>query len=68
MRWISLDWPLLLHPAAEEQVRFFAELPESEQIAFLEETLGDAEKGMAQLEKLARAWIDGDNETIGNSS
>ena len=51
---------------AEEQVRFFAELPESDQIAFLEETLGDAEKGMAQLEKLAKAWIDGDNETIGN--
>jgi hypothetical protein len=50
---------------AEEQVRFFAELPESEQIAFLEETLGDAEKGMAQLEKLASAWINGDNETIG---
>jgi uncharacterized protein len=51
---------------AEEQVRFLAELPESEQIAFLEETLGDAEKGMAQFEKLAKAWIDGDNETIGN--
>jgi uncharacterized protein YbaP (TraB family) len=51
---------------AEEQIRFFAELPESDQIAFLEETLGDAEKGMAQLEKLAKAWIDGDNETIGN--
>jgi uncharacterized protein YbaP (TraB family) len=51
---------------AEAQIRFFAELPESEQIAFLEEALGDAEKGMAQLEKLARAWIDGDNETIGN--
>jgi len=51
---------------AEKQVRFFADLPESEQIAFLEETLGDAEKGMAQLEKLARAWIDGDNETLGN--
>ena len=50
----------------EEQIRFLADLPESEQIAFLEETLGDAEKGMAQLEKLARAWIDGDNETIGN--
>jgi uncharacterized protein len=51
---------------AEEQVRFFAELPEPEQIAFLEETLGDAEKGMAQLETIARAWIEGDNETIGN--
>jgi uncharacterized protein YbaP (TraB family) len=51
---------------AEEQVRFFAELPESEQIAFLEETLGDAEKGVAQLEKLANAWIAGDTETIAN--
>jgi uncharacterized protein len=51
---------------AEQQVRFFADLPESEQIAFLEETLGDAEKGMAQLEKLASAWLNGDNEAIGN--
>jgi uncharacterized protein YbaP (TraB family) len=51
---------------AEEQVRFFAELPESDQIVFLEETLNDAEKGMAQLEKLAKAWIEGDNETLGN--
>jgi uncharacterized protein len=51
---------------AEQQIRFFAELPESEQISFLEETLDDAEKGVAQLEKLARAWIAGDNETLGN--
>jgi uncharacterized protein YbaP (TraB family) len=51
---------------AEEQVRFFAELPESDQIVFLEETLSDADKGMAQLEKLAKAWIEGDNETLGN--
>ena len=51
---------------AEEQVRFFAEMPETEQIAFLEETLEDAEEGLAQLEKLAKAWIEGDNETIGN--
>src|SRR5881394_288778 len=36
---------------AEEQVRFFAELPESEQIAFLDQTLIDAEKGTAQLER-----------------
>ena len=50
---------------AEQQVRFFADLPESEQIAFLEEMLSDAEKGMAQLERLAKAWLDGDNETLG---
>ncbi len=51
---------------AEQQVRFFAEMPETEQIAFLEETLEDAEEGLAQLEKLARAWMEGDNETLGN--
>jgi len=51
---------------AQEQIRFFAELPQAEQIAFLEESLGDAEKGLAQLEKLAKAWIDGDSETLGN--
>jgi uncharacterized protein len=51
---------------AEEQLRFLADLPETEQIAFLEEILGDAEKGIAQLDELAKAWIDGDNEKIGN--
>src|ERR1044071_4923843 len=50
---------------AEEQVRFFAEMPEADQIAFLEQTLREAEKGMAQLEKLARAWMDGHIDTIG---
>jgi uncharacterized protein YbaP (TraB family) len=50
---------------AEQQVRFLAELPEADQIAFLEETLTDAEKGVGQLEKLAKAWMDGDNEAIG---
>jgi uncharacterized protein YbaP (TraB family) len=51
---------------AEQQVRFFAEMPETEQIAFLEETLEDAAEGLALLEKLARAWMEGDNETLGN--
>ena len=49
---------------AEEQVRFFADLPESEQLAFLDQTLRDAEKGVQQLDKLAKAWADGDTETI----
>ena len=40
-------------------------MPEPEQITFLEETLDDAKKGIAQLDALARAWINGDNETIG---
>jgi uncharacterized protein YbaP (TraB family) len=51
---------------AERQVRFLADLSEAEQVAFLDETLTDADKGMAQLEELAKAWMDGDTETIGN--
>ena len=50
---------------AEQQVRLLAELPEADQIAFLEESLTDAEKGVGQFDKLAKAWMDGDNETIG---
>jgi len=49
----------------EEQVQFFAELPQPEQIALLEETLDDADKGTELLEKLAKAWLEGDTATIG---
>jgi uncharacterized protein YbaP (TraB family) len=49
----------------EQQVRIFADMPESEQVAFLDETLDEVEKGLDLLDKLAKAWIDGDTETIG---
>jgi uncharacterized protein YbaP (TraB family) len=49
----------------EQQVRIFADMSESEQIAFLDETLDEVEKGLEILDKLAKAWIDGDTETIG---
>jgi uncharacterized protein YbaP (TraB family) len=49
----------------EQQVRIFADMSESEQIAFLDETLDEVEKGLDLLDKLAKAWIDGDTETIG---
>jgi len=51
---------------AEEQIRFLADLPESEQVDFLEQTLDEVEKGESEVEKLARAWADGDSEMIGN--
>jgi uncharacterized protein YbaP (TraB family) len=51
---------------AEDRILFFAELPESEQIDFLEGILNDAEKGIARLEQLAKAWTEGDNETLSN--
>ena len=46
------------------QVRMFADLPEAAQVAFLVEVLDDLEEGLALLDKLAKAWVDGDNETI----
>jgi uncharacterized protein YbaP (TraB family) len=48
----------------EEQIRFLADLPESEQIAFLDQTLTEVEKGVTQVEKLVKAWIEGDSQTI----
>ncbi len=50
---------------AEEQIRFFAELSEADQIAFLDQTLTDVAKGISELDKVAKAWVDGDVETIG---
>jgi uncharacterized protein len=46
------------------QVRMFADLPQAAQIAFLVEVLDDLEECLELLDKLAKAWIDGDTETI----
>jgi uncharacterized protein YbaP (TraB family) len=50
----------------EEQVRFLAELPESDQIAFLDNSLDEAAEGIAKVEKLDTAWVNGDNTAIGD--
>jgi len=49
---------------AEEQLRMLADMPEADQVAFLSTMLDDLEKGMELVEELARAWIDGDTDTI----
>lgn len=49
---------------AEEQLRFFADLSQADQIEFLEQTLDDANEGIALLEKLAMAWQQGDTNGI----
>jgi uncharacterized protein YbaP (TraB family) len=48
----------------EEQIRFLAELPETEQVAFLEDTFDDTIGGIALLDKLASAWMRGDDKII----
>jgi uncharacterized protein len=53
---------------AEEQFHILADLSEEEQVAFLDGTLDDLEKGVEQLDRLAKAWIDGDTDVIGRIS
>jgi len=49
---------------SEQQIRFLADLSESDQIAFLDDTLDDADKGLNKLDELARAWLKGDTRSI----
>ncbi|MFN2508207.1 MAG: TraB/GumN family protein [Chthoniobacterales bacterium] len=49
----------------EQQVRFFADLPEAEQVAFLDQTLNYAAEGVALLDELAKAWAAGNVDMIG---
>lgn len=49
---------------AEQQMHLLADLSEEEQIAFLDSSLDDLEKGLELLDQLAKAWIDGDTDTI----
>ena len=49
---------------AEEQIRLLADLSDAEQVAFLMSMLDDLEQGSDLLDHLAKAWIDGDTDTI----
>jgi uncharacterized protein YbaP (TraB family) len=49
---------------AEDQIRLLADLSDAEQVAFLVSMLDDLEKGFDLLDQLAKAWIDGDTDTI----
>jgi uncharacterized protein YbaP (TraB family) len=49
----------------EEQFHVLADLSEKEELAFLDGSMDDLEKGLALLDRLAKAWIDGDVTTIG---
>jgi uncharacterized protein YbaP (TraB family) len=48
----------------EEQLRLLADMPDVDQVAFLSTMLDDLEKGMALVEELAKAWMNGDTDTI----
>lgn len=48
----------------EAQLQMLADLPQAVQVAFLAETLNDVEEGVELVDKMAKAWIDGDTEAI----
>jgi len=48
----------------EEQLSFFADISDRDQVAFLDQALEDAEEGVALLDRMAKAWSEGDNDTL----
>ena len=48
----------------EQQLSLFANISERDQAAFLEQTLNDAAEGVAMLDRMAKAWSEGDNDTL----
>lgn len=49
----------------EQQIRFFADLPQDTEVQFLLATLDDVEKGPGALDQLVDAWAAGDVDKIG---
>ena len=48
----------------EEQLKIFADLSERDQAAFLEQSLDEAAGGVELLDRIAKAWSEGDMDTI----
>jgi uncharacterized protein YbaP (TraB family) len=51
---------------AEQQLRFFADLPLDQEIAFMESSMDDAAKGPGELDAMVAAWRAGDVESLGH--
>jgi uncharacterized protein YbaP (TraB family) len=49
---------------AEQQIRFLADLPEDQQVAFMDSSIDDAAKGVAEFDRLVAAWEAGDVDAI----
>lgn len=48
----------------EDQLRLFAELSDADQAAFLDQTLDQAAEGVELLDRISKAWTEGDMQTI----
>jgi uncharacterized protein YbaP (TraB family) len=49
---------------AEQQVRYLAELPPAEEVAFLDSAVDDAAKGTGEIDAMVAAWAAGDTGKI----
>jgi uncharacterized protein YbaP (TraB family) len=49
---------------AEQQIRFFADMPEATQIALLEATLDDVDDAATQLDRMVDGWARGDDRAL----
>ena len=49
---------------ADQQIRFFADLPRETEVQFLRSTLLEIEKEHGQVEEMDAAWLHGDTKTI----
>jgi uncharacterized protein YbaP (TraB family) len=56
--------PLEGFETLEQQVRFFADLPEKLEVDYLLSTLDEANKGTKELDQLVDAWAAGDTKTL----
>ncbi|HEY2049773.1 MAG TPA: TraB/GumN family protein [Caulobacteraceae bacterium] len=49
---------------AEEQVRYLADLPPAQEVAFLDSAVDDASKGTGEIDAMVAAWEAGDTDKI----
>ncbi|NGM52042.1 TraB/GumN family protein [Caulobacter sp. 602-2] len=49
---------------AEQQIRFFADLPAADEVSLLQSTLEEVDEGPAKLDALVKAWAEGDLTTL----
>lgn len=56
--------PVKAFETVEQQIRYFADLPEALQVAELHITLDEFDKATAELDKLEKAWEAGDTAAI----
>ena len=57
--------PLDAFETIEQQIHFFADLPQTQEVEYMLSTLDDAAKGTKELDDLVDAWAKGDVERIG---